>query len=140
MRAISTIGILIGLMLILACGGDSDSSGASATSVPRPTSTTAPTATSVPAPTEVKTEKATLEIRVTDAPPDGVTKILLTVKDVEVNTSTGETGSGWQTIISEPQTFDLVALTGIEGSGERRAGTRTLQPSPLGSHRCNGHH
>jgi len=55
-----------------------------------------------------------LEIRVTDAPPDGVTKILLTVKDVEVNNATGEADSGWQTVISEPQTFDLVELIGIE--------------------------
>ncbi|MCI0844096.1 MAG: DUF4382 domain-containing protein, partial [Chloroflexi bacterium] len=121
MRAISSIGIMIGLLLILACGGDSDSPGSPTTAL---ATIIAPTATALPLPTEVKTQDATLEIRVTDAPPEGVTKILLTVENIEVNVSTGETGGGWQTVVSEPQTFDLVALEGIEAI----LGSTVLEP------------
>ena len=57
---------------------------------------------------------AALEIRVTDAPLRKVTKIEITVTNVEVNQAQGPSQSGWHTVVSEPQTFDLVQLTGIE--------------------------
>lgn len=131
MRVISSVGVLIGLLFLLACGGGdsvsptatvSSGSGISPTNTPR--ATTIPTATVAAAPTKTPPKDATLEIRVTDAPPEGVTKILLTVKDVEVNTATGETGGGWQTIVSDPQTFDLVELEGIESL----LGSTVLEP------------
>lgn len=131
MRAISGIGVLVSLLFLLACGGG-DSVSPTATTAANsgtsptitPTSTAVPTAIVVPTPTDAPPEDAILEIRVTDAPPEGVTKILLTVKDVEVNTSTGDTGGGWQTIVAEPQTFDLVALEGIESL----LGSSVLEP------------
>ena len=118
-----------------ACGGDD----ATPTVVPAPTSvptavpasptaapSTAPTAAPPPAvaPTAAPSaapQPASLEIRVTDAPPDGVTKILLTVENIEVNVAENFVGSGWETVVEGPMTFDLVAVTGIEeilGSAE----------------------
>lgn len=74
-----------------------------------PVPTAAPTAVVVSAP-----QPAMLEVRVTDAPPDGVTKILLTVENIEVNVAEGVVGGGWEIIVEGPVTFDLVAVTGIE--------------------------
>ena len=97
-----------------------------------PTSTTAfpeatlegePTGETEPTDTPTRTpaaKLATLEMRVTDAPPEGVSKILITVENIQVNVAGGETAGvqtegGWQTIIEDPRSFDLVALTGVEG-------------------------
>ena len=91
--------VLLGLILA-ACGG------AAVTTIP------VPTATSLPVPPE--DGQATLEIRVTDAPPEGVSKIEITVASVEVNRSEAPSPTGWETVISEPQPFDLVQLTGVE--------------------------
>jgi len=85
--------------------------------------TPTPTAPSVPAATRTATavpgtpisQLATVEIRVTDKPPEGVTKILLTVQNIEVNVAQAGTESGWKTIIPGPTEFDLVAVTGVEG-------------------------
>ena len=116
-----------------ACGGDD----VTPTAVPAPTQ--APTAvpatptpsaepTSAPTPTTAPTavptaepQPALLEVRVTDAPPDGVSKILLTVQNIQVNVAEGLTGSGWETVVEGPISFDLVAITGVEeilGSAE----------------------
>ena len=65
-----------------------------------PTATTAPTAIPTATTTATPTsEPATLEVRVTDAPPKGVTKILITVEDIEVNVAGDAADSGWRTII-----------------------------------------
>ena len=117
-------------MLLVACGGDeaapTSTSAASATptavSVPLaptaislPAATDAPPATSTPAPAATLPErKATLEVRVTDAPPEGVTKILLIVSQIDVHQSGSDDDTGWQTIVAGPVEFDLVQITGIE--------------------------
>lgn len=54
----------------------------------------------------------TLQVRVTDAPNPDITSVDVTVKDVRVH----HAGSGeWRTVVQGPETFDLVALTGVEG-------------------------
>ena len=61
----------------------------------------------------------------TDAPPEGVSKIEITVGSVEVNRAEGPSPVGWETVVSEPQTFDLVQVTGVEailGSGQLEPG------------------
>ena len=65
-----------------------------------------------------------MEIRVTDAPPEGVEKILITVENIEVNAVLEETEAGWQTVIAEPKSFDLVAIAGVE----EILGATQLQP------------
>jgi hypothetical protein len=80
-------------------------------SAPSPGATTAPTSP----------EPASLEVRATDAPPGGVTKILLTVENIEVNAAGGAEEPGWKMVVDGPLSFDLVAVTGIEeilGSAE----------------------
>jgi hypothetical protein len=57
-----------------------------------------------------------LEMRVTDAPPEGVTKILVTVSGIEVHRAEAGEEEGWISVFEgEGRTFDLVAVTGIEG-------------------------
>ena len=68
----------------------------------------------------------TLEVRVTDAPPEGVSKILITVSNIEVNSALGETEAGWQSVVSEIVSFDLVEVSGIE----ELLGSSQLQPGP----------
>ena len=81
-----------------------------------------PTAAPVPTPTTASApQPASLEVRVTDAPPDGVTAIVLTVENIQVNVAENVVGSGWETVVEGPISFDLVAVTGIEeilGSAE----------------------
>ena len=87
--------------------------GPTATAVPTPTAVS-PTPT--PAPSPVPVEKlATLEIRATDdPPPKDVTEILVTVSNIEVNMATEDEAGGWITVVSEPKTFDLIKIAGIE--------------------------
>ena len=110
------------LVFLVSCGG----SASTATAIPA--TATSPAATS-PAATSPAAQPAsgpaTLEIRVTDAPPEGVTKIEITVGSVEVNRAEGPSPVGWETVVSEPQTFDLVQVTGVEailGSGQLEPG------------------
>ena len=62
-----------------------------------------------------------LDVRVTDAPPEGVTRIDITVSNIDVHKADVEEGEGWITVFpistSTPQTttFDLVEVTGVEG-------------------------
>ena len=86
------------------------------TAAPTPTSRPAvPTATTTLAPTPSPVPlKATLEIRATDDPPRGVTKILLTVSGIEVHQGGSSDEVGWQTVIPGPVEFDLVQITGVE--------------------------
>ena len=61
-----------------------------------------------------------MEIRATDAPPEGVTKILVTASQIEVHQGGSSDETGWQILVPGPVEFDLVAITGVEevlGSG-----------------------
>ena len=85
---------------------------------PAPTPTSRPTVTSatatlLPTPSPVS-QKATLEVRATDDPPRGVTKILLTVSGIEVHQGGSSDDAGWQAVIPGPVEFDLVQITGVE--------------------------
>lgn len=55
-----------------------------------------------------------LEVRVTDAPPQDVSEILVSVDDIQVHKAGAGEGSGWITIIEEEKTFDLIKISGIE--------------------------
>ena len=90
-----------------------------ATPVPTPTPvspTPTPQPTPTPAVSPVPAEKpSTLEIRATDdPPPKDVTEILVTVSNIEVNMATEDEAGGWITVVSEPKTFDLIKIAGIE--------------------------
>ena len=98
-----------------------------ATPTPVPTPEPTPTPTAVPAPTPTTApQPATLEFRATDAPaPEGVSEILFTINDVEVNIAGGDVAGGWTTIVSGPQTFDLMQIIGVEellGTGDLTPG------------------
>ena len=56
-------------------------------------------------------QKATLRIWATDAPPKDVTKILITVSEIQVQSSGDEP---WLTVVSGPVEFDLVEIQGVE--------------------------
>ena len=120
------------LMMAAACG---DNGGPAATATPSvavaPAASPAPSpstdtvpdtptpepTTPAPSPTatvEAPPETGVLEVRVTDAPPEGVTKILVTVNNIEVHLAGGGEEKGWMTVIDEQRTFDLVAITGVE--------------------------
>ncbi|MEK7777887.1 MAG: DUF4382 domain-containing protein, partial [Chloroflexota bacterium] len=110
------IALLLGLAFT-ACG--------QAASTPTPTSVPAvaptaipptPTATRVaPAPTPtVAPATGTVQVRVTDAPPDGVSKVMVTASKIEAQTSGADGEAGWTTIVETPPVFDLVAVTGLE--------------------------
>lgn len=67
-----------------------------------------------------------LEIRVTDAPASEVSAVYLTVSGIAVHRS-GNDG-GWETVLSDPRTFELLHLRGIEeilGKAELGAGRFT---------------
>ena len=61
-------------------------------------------------------EKGTLVMQITDAPADlNIEKALVTISDVEVNFAGGDENAttGWMTVVSEEQTFDLLQLVGV---------------------------
>ena len=65
-----------------------------------------------------------LEVRATDALPQGVSKILVSVDHIQVHEADAEEESGWITVIDEARTFDLIAISGVEevlGSNEMEA-------------------
>ena len=80
------------------------------TPAPAPAPTPTPTPTPTPAPPPAGT--GTLEARATDAPPAGVSSIIVTVDDIEVHTNAPE--DSWITIVKEERTFDLVDIQGAE--------------------------
>jgi len=65
-------------------------------------------------PTPTLGPSGTLEIRVTDQPADAVSRIQVTLGDIEVHTSNGSEMSGWVTVVTDSQEFDLLKLRGIE--------------------------
>jgi len=97
---------VLAISIAAACGSDGPStpSPSVATSVP-------PTATVAPTPTQGPT--GSLEVRVTDQPGE-VSAVVLTVRNIEVNRSSGDGTSGWLTVLEGPFEFDLVQLDGIE--------------------------
>ena len=109
------------LLALAACGPTT-------TSVPPTPETPAPTATPTPTPTpEPEPEIGTVEVRATDAPADGVSKIMVSVSSIEVHRA-GADDTTWQTVVTETKTFDLVEIEGAEillGTEEIAAGTYT---------------
>ena len=89
------------------------------TITPSPTTVT-PRSTVTPSPTQIASATPVpmtgiLEVRATDAPPEGVSMILISAENVEVNAVGDETDEGWYMVVPGPISFDLVALTGVEG-------------------------
>ena len=117
------------------CGGEPEVSPTPAATPPVVASPTAPAATpSVPVPTpsqvpvQVLGQMGQLEVRITDAPPKGVSKILVTVSQIEVHQAEAQEEQGWLSVIQEEKTFDLVEITGVEeilGSREFATGRYT---------------
>ena len=81
--------------------------------------------------------KGTLVLQITDAPSDlNIQKALVTLSMVQVhksgdamgnstdNTTELSTDAGWMTIVSEPQTFDLIAIKDVK----ELLGSNTLEP------------
>ena len=100
-----------------------------ATARPEPTvrPTSQPTAT--PRPTaEAQPTTGTVEVRVTDAPPEGVSAIVLTLSEIEAHDAGAADEKGWITLIEDERTFDLVKVEGLEkllGSTELPTGDYT---------------
>ena len=98
---------------------DAGATTPSAVTTPADVGATAPSAVATPAdvaaiaPSEVAAplKPATLQIAATDAPPEGVTKILITVSNIEVQKAGGDT---WTVVVSGTVDFDLVEIQGIE--------------------------
>jgi hypothetical protein len=84
------------------------------TTVP-PTNTPQPTPSATPVPVVVLVPDGQLEVRITDAPPPGVTKILVTISLIEVHKAGAAGDAGWIPVFEgDERTFDLVAATAIE--------------------------
>ncbi len=66
-----------------------------------------------------------MEIRATDAPPKEVTKILITVANIEVHKTTGD---AWVNVVQGPVEFDLVEIQGVEET----LGEAILEPGRYG--------
>lgn len=84
-----------------------------------------PESSASPSPT-LLAQTGFLEIRVTDAPAPEVSAVYLTIKGIAVHRS-GNDG-GWETVLSDPRTFELLRLRGIEeilGGAELGAGRFT---------------
>ncbi|MBI4200610.1 MAG: DUF4382 domain-containing protein [Chloroflexi bacterium] len=137
------LGLGLGLTLLLAaCGAEPTPTSAPTRVVATPTATPAPsptlrpttapatptatatsappvaTATRAPAPTATPAPvpgTGTVEVRVTDRPPEGVTKVLVTASKIEAQRSGADGEAGWTTLVESPPVFDLVAVTGLEG-------------------------
>ncbi len=69
----------------------------------------------------------TVEVRATDAPPAGVSNIMVTVRDIEIHKADAPENS-WVSVVDEQKTFDLVEIQGAEvflGKEEVQAGQYT---------------
>ena len=88
-----------------------------------PTSATPADEASVPSPVGT----GTVEIRATDAPPTGVSRIDVTVSGIEVHKADAAESS-WVIVVEEEKTFNLVDMEGVEvflGEKEIDAGQYT---------------
>jgi len=68
-----------------------------------------------------------VEVRATDAPPTGVSSIVVTVKNIQVHKADAPE-STWITVVKQEKTFDLVTIQGAEvflGEAEVAAGRYT---------------
>ncbi len=65
-----------------------------------------------------------------DAPPDGVTEILITASNIEVQKADGDS---WQVVVPGPVEFDLVKLQGVEET----LGEALLDPGQYGQVRLS---
>ena len=123
------IGIVaLGLFLLQACGGDGDEPASAREIVTSPTAVAPALEGGVASPIpekDVPSDRANLEIRATDAPPEGVTKILVTVSSIEVQKAGGD---GWQVVVPGPVDFDLVEIQGVE----KTLGEALLDPGLYG--------
>jgi len=69
----------------------------------------------------------TVEFRATDAPPAGVSKIMVTASNIQIHKADAPEDS-WITVVSQEKTFDLVAIQGAElflGSEDVSSGNYT---------------
>ncbi|MFC2003319.1 DUF4382 domain-containing protein [Chloroflexota bacterium] len=73
----------------------------------------APTPAPVPIPIPTPTTTGTLEMRATDAPPTGISSIMVTTDNIEVHKAEA-TEDTWITVVDEEKTFDLVEIQGAE--------------------------
>lgn len=55
----------------------------------------------------------TVEVRATDAPPTGVSSIMVTAKNIQVHKA-GTPDDSWITVVSQEKTFDLVEIQDAE--------------------------
>jgi len=62
---------------------------------------------------EAMTEAGIIEIRATDAPPTGVSSIVVSVDNIQVHKS-GAAEDSWITVVDSEKTFDLVEIQGAE--------------------------
>ena len=105
---------------------------ATATTVPstataRQAPTARPTASPLPA-AALPITTGTVEVRVTDAPPEGVSAIVLTINELEAHAAGSTDDEGWLTLIEDERTFDLVKVQGLEevlGTAELLTGEYT---------------
>ena len=123
---------ILGIALI-ACGGDDQESTSAPSDAPIPADVAAAATSEVATPAdtgaavtseaaspeevaattegEAPVQPATLQIAATDAPPIGVTKILITASNIEVQKAGAEP---WTVVVPGPVDFDLVEIQGIE--------------------------
>ena len=69
----------------------------------------------------------TVEFRATDAPAAGVSKIMVTTRNIQIHKADAQEDS-WITVVSQEKTFDLVAIQGAEvflGSANVSSGNYT---------------
>ena len=69
----------------------------------------------------------TVEVRAMDAPPTGVSRIMVTARNVQIHKADASEDS-WTTVVSQEKTFDLVAIQSAEmflGSANVSAGNYT---------------
>lgn len=118
--------LAVALLIMLALLALASCTTTTSTSTPTSTPTMTPTSQPTRAPTTVPTLRPTeterpgtpaitgkVEIRVTDAPPQGVTKVMVTAKGIQAHLS-GTAEDSWITLLSNPPPFDLVAISGVE--------------------------
>ena len=68
-----------------------------------------------PVPTAPSATAGTVEVRVTDKLPEGVSKVLVTASQIEAQRTGPDGNAGWSTILESPPVFDLIAVSGLEG-------------------------